>query len=65
MVKIIDAHHVFTLKDTKGMARTPTPADFEMLCPTCHRAVRHVLAKGRVEGRDAIEAFRRRAIGKA
>lgn len=58
-VEIIDAHHVIPLKDTKGMARTPTPGDFEMLCPTCHRAVHHQLAQGRVEGREAIEAVRR------
>jgi hypothetical protein len=58
-VEIIDAHHVMPLKDTKGMARTPVPADFEMLCPTCHRAVHHVLAQERIEGRDAIEAVRR------
>ena len=62
-VEIIDAHHVVPLKDTKGMARTPTPADFEMLCPTCHRAVHHILSLERVEGRDAIEAVRRRALG--
>lgn len=61
-VEIIDAHHVVPLKDTKGMARTPTPADFEMLCPTCHRAVHHVLAQERIEGRDAIEAIRRMAL---
>lgn len=61
-VEIIDAHHVVPLKDTKGMARTPTPADFEMLCPTCHRAVHHVLSQERVEGRDAIEAVRKAVL---
>jgi len=61
-VEIIDAHHVVPLKDTKGMARTPTPADFEMLCPTCHRAVHHVLAGKKAEGRDAIEVIRRKVL---
>lgn len=58
-VEIIDAHHVVPLADTKGMSRTSTPADFAMLCPTCHRAVHYVLSKGRAEGRDAIEEVRR------
>ena len=64
-VEIIDAHHVVPLADTKGMARTSTPADFAMLCPTCHRAVHYVLSKGRAEGRDAIEEVRRAALRRA
>jgi putative restriction endonuclease len=63
-VEIIDAHHVVPLGDTKGMARTSTPADFAMLCPTCHRAVHYVLTGGKTEGRDAIEEVRRRALSK-
>jgi hypothetical protein len=61
-VEIIEAHHVIPLSDTKGMARTSTPADFAMLCPTCHRAVHYVLSKGRTEGRDAIEEVRRTVL---
>ena len=57
--EIIEAHHVIPLADTKGMARTPTPDDFAMLCPNCHRAVHRVLAKGIDQGRDAIETVRK------
>jgi hypothetical protein len=57
--EIIEAHHVIPLADTKGMARTPTPDDFAMLCPNCHRAVHRVLTKGFVSGRDAIETVRK------
>lgn len=63
-IEIIDAHHIIPLKDTKGMARIPTPSDFEMLCPNCHRAVHHVLSQNHVEGRDAIEAVRRKVLSK-
>lgn len=57
--EIIEAHHVIPLADTKGMTRTPTPDDFAMLCPNCHRAVHRVLAKGIDQGRDAIETVRK------
>ena len=63
-VEIIVAHHVVPLADTKGMSRTSTPSDFAMLCPTCHRAVHHVLAGKKAEGRDAIEEVRRRVLSK-
>jgi len=51
--ELIDAHHIIPLADTKGMTRTPTPGDFAMLCPTCHRAVHKELNAG-AKGKEAI-----------
>lgn len=61
--ELIDAHHIIPLADTKGMSRTPSAADFAMLCPTCHRAV-HKELKGRTEGKSAIISVRNKLAKK-
>ena len=57
--ELIDAHHIIPLADTKGMSRTPSAADFAMLCPTCHRAVHKELKTG-YAGIDAIISVKKR-----
>lgn len=57
--ELIDAHHIIPLAETKGMSRTPNPADFAMLCPTCHRAVHKELNAG-AKGKEAIAKVKAR-----
>jgi hypothetical protein len=37
-VEIIEAHHRMPLSECK-VGRLPDPADFDLLCPSCHRAI--------------------------
>ena len=57
-VEVIEAHHRVPLSELKE-SRIPKPSDFDLLCPSCHRAIHRLVPPNLVTLRAVLKRQRR------